>query len=80
MKITCGNCGWTGDSESWPWPLAEEASPAERYRYAVKLLRQARDLLNGAPRAQERVRKALSSADGAVRHAETQEAAEARHG
>jgi hypothetical protein len=36
---------------------------------ACRLLREARDLLINAPRAQAKVRLALKSAEGAVRHA-----------
>lgn len=66
--------------ERYPWPPRPDAPADERYRYALGLLRQARDLLDGAPRAQKRVRLALTSTDGAVRHAESQAAGERRHG
>lgn len=48
-------------------------SRVEKTRRAVALLRQARNLLADAPRAQERVRSALRSAEGAVRNARCHE-------
>ena len=49
-----------------------DAAQVEAARRAVALLREARDLLvhAGSPRAADRVRLALTSAGGAVRHVE----------
>ena len=43
------------------------------YQAAVAKLREARDLLAGAPRAQNKVRRAIASAEGAIRHADSLE-------
>lgn len=50
----------------------QNARNEERIREAIRLLRSARDLLKqaGAPRATDKVRKALTSTGGALRHAE----------
>lgn len=45
-------------------------TPAENARAALCHLRTARDLLKHAPRTQDRVRLAITSAGGAVRNAE----------
>lgn len=44
-------------------------NPEDKARLAVALLRTVRNLLNEAPRAQAKVRLALTSTEGAVRHA-----------
>lgn len=49
---------------------AAGATPASNARAALAHLRTARDLLAKAPRTQDRVRLAITSCGGAVRHAE----------
>ncbi len=48
------------------------ARPADVSR-ALDLLREARELLDGCPRAQDRVRLAITSTGGALRNARSQE-------
>ena len=51
----------------------ENMTPSQRYFLALTHLRQARDLLKGANRAQARTRKAITSTEGAIRHASNRE-------
>lgn len=63
----------SGDTiEAWPEELqATGEERAARVRWAIEHLRQARELLKaaGATKATERVRRAITSAEGARRHA-----------
>ncbi len=58
----------------------EPGTPAEHIREALTLLRYARAHLiwGGAPRAREKVARAITSAEGALRHASRSDIADRR--
>lgn len=60
--------------------IIKTCRPEFPYLRAVELLKEARDLLakNSAPKAAEKVRSAIKSAEGALRNARAQNARNAR--
>ncbi|QQS15261.1 MAG: hypothetical protein IPK81_14080 [Rhodospirillales bacterium] len=83
----CPKCGALvfprdGAASSAPAPLEPGATPESMAREAESMLRRARDMLiqAGAPRAADKVRAAIKSAGGAVRHAEGKAARQPERG